>query len=335
MAANLTLQYYKAEEAFRRAQSTEDRISTLREMLRVIPKHKGTDHLQGALRSRLSELQRQYRDERQTSKHGRSYRIPRQGCGTVIVLGPPNSGKSRLVAELTNATPEVADYPYTTREPVPGILSCEDVRIQLIDTPAMTESTLEPYLVDFVRTADLVLCCIDGRNPQSLTEVSGLLEQLRQRKTVLDRCSGFDETDFSIVHVKTMVVVTHGRAVGDTVFRSQRQLLFPNDVLTVNVELSDASDRERLGRTIFQALEKIRVYTQRPGTAVEMRDPYVMAAGETVADLAGYIHEDIARSLKSAKVWRGDQQSPVVVGRDYVLEDGDIVELRTSFKPAR
>src|SRR5215471_15766688 len=56
MPANLPPEYKAAEAAFRKARDPRERLEWLREMLRTIPKHKGTDHLQGDIKRRIKEL---------------------------------------------------------------------------------------------------------------------------------------------------------------------------------------------------------------------------------------------------------------------------------------
>jgi predicted GTPase len=210
MPANLTPQYSKAEEAYRKAQTPQERVECLEQMLQLIPKHKGTEKLQADLKTRLKEAREESQEEKQAAKPGKSYRIPRQGAGTVVVIGGPNAGKSRVLAELTNAHPEVAPYPFTTREPQPGMMPWEDATVQLIDTPPITDHHIEPYLTGFVRGADLVLLCLDGSSDDAPEQTAAVYEQLRSRKTLLDARSGFDEEDYAIVHVRTFLVVTRG-----------------------------------------------------------------------------------------------------------------------------
>ena len=174
MPANLTPEYKRAEERYRTAKSPEERLDALEEMLRVVPKHKGTDGLQGDLKARISKLRKQPASK--TGKSTFSHMIPREGAGQVALVGPPNSGKSALVAALTRATPEVADYPFTTREATPGMMRFERIAIQLLDLPALSRQHVEPWVFDLVRLADLCWIVVDGRWPiEGLDETLAIL----------------------------------------------------------------------------------------------------------------------------------------------------------------
>ena len=89
MPANLTPQYSKAEEAYR-GETAQERVECLEQMLQLIPKHKGTEKLQADLKTRLKEAREEVQVEKQAPKAAKSYRIPRQGAGTVMVIGAPN-----------------------------------------------------------------------------------------------------------------------------------------------------------------------------------------------------------------------------------------------------
>ena len=162
MPANLTARYRKAENAYRRAASAEEELRCLEDMLRELPKHKGTDKLQADLKQKISKARTELTSLSNSPKKGYRVRLPRQGAGQVLIVGAPNVGKSQLVRSLTRATPEVAVYPFTTREPSCGMMTYEDVMIQLIDTPPITEDWLEPYMQGLIRAADLVL--LSGRS---------------------------------------------------------------------------------------------------------------------------------------------------------------------------
>src|SRR5918912_3965519 len=154
MAANLTPQYLDAEAEYKKAQTAEERLACLRKMFALLPKHKASEKLQAELKTKIKHASADVEAEKHKKKGGVSYKIPRQGAGQVVLVGPPNSGKSRLLSRLTRATPEVAPYPFTTREPHVGMMDWEDVKVQLIDTPPITADYLESYMAGMVRAAD-------------------------------------------------------------------------------------------------------------------------------------------------------------------------------------
>jgi ribosome-interacting GTPase 1 len=328
MPANLTPQYSKAEEAFRRAQSAAERLECLEVMLQLIPKHKGTEKLQADLKTKMKEVRAEVETERHAPKSvGKVYRFPRQGAAQAVIVGGPNAGKSRILRELTKAEPEVAPYPFTTREPLPGMMSWEDVAVQLIDTPPITDSHFEPYLLNLVRSADLVLLAFDGSSDDAPEQTVHVLQQFAQRHTLLSDHTGFDADDFAKVHVKTLLVVTRGSdpdALERVAFLRE---MTPVPFSVVPVELDDAAAREALRSTVFQAVDVIRIYTKSPGKPADYSSPFTIPQGGTVEDLAAKVHRDLAEKVKSARVWNHGSADPHTVGKDHVLADRDLVEL--------
>ena len=102
MAVNLPPQYHDAEARYKKAKTPEDKLVALREMWVILPKHKASEKVQMDLKCRISELN----DEIEAAKAGPkkaapgTFKLPKQGAGTVVFVGPPNAGKSRLLAAL-------------------------------------------------------------------------------------------------------------------------------------------------------------------------------------------------------------------------------------------
>lgn len=327
MPANLPPQYQKAEEEYRKAQSSAERLEILERMLVLIPKHKGTEKLQADLKTKLKETRSEMQAEKTAPKGGKVYRFPRQGAAQVILIGGPNAGKSRILKELTKAEPEVADYPFTTREPMPGMMAWEDVTVQLIDTPPITDSLFEPCLVNFVRSADLVVLAFDGTSDDAPEATALVMDQFRQRATILARSTGFDEDDFSKLHVKTLLVVTRGQDPGAADRLDFLREMVPVELTTIVVDLDLGDDRDRLRKQIFDSLGLIRLYTKAPGKPADYSSPYTIPIGGTVEDLAYKVHRDLGEKLKFAKIWGTSAADGQSVGREHVLADRDLVEL--------
>ena len=104
-----------------------------------------------------------------------------------------------------------------------------------------------------------------------------------------------------------------------------------SDVNLPLVALSAASGRnvEAFKREVFNMLDVIRVYTKPPGKEPDLNSPFVLERGATVEDLAGKVHKDFLKSLRATKVWGEGVFDGQMVTREYVLSDGDVVEIKT------
>jgi ribosome-interacting GTPase 1 len=327
MPANLTPQYQKAESEFRRAQTARERVECLELMLKLIPKHKGTEKLQADLKTKIKEAREESQVEAKAPKGGKSYRFPRQGAGTIIIIGAPNAGKSRILKELTNAEPNVAPFPFSTHEPLPGMMRHGDVSVQLIDTPPIASGHVEPYIVNLVRAADAVLLAFDGSSDDAPEQTAEVLQLLADRKTRLGRETGLDETDLGVVQVKSLLVVTRGDDPDVDTRLDLLKELTPPAIDITRVEFDRAESREALRKAIYDLLGVMRIYTKRPGKPKDEGDPFTIPIGGSVELLAEHVHRDLATTLKFAKVWGSSAHDGQSVGREHILQDGDVVEL--------
>lgn len=332
MATNLTPQYHKAEEEYRRAQTTEEELKWLEVMLREMPKHKASEKLQSELKQKISRAKKELESERKSGKSaGPSFRIPRQGAGTAILLGGPNAGKSQLLAALTRATPEVAPYPFTTHAPLPGMMPWQDVMVQLIDTPPITADFMEPYMHGLIRSADLVLLAVDLAADEGIEQLQELLEKLGQTKTRLARTSHLDENDIGLSYTRTLLVANKIDAPGAAERLELLRELCPLDFDEHAVSAEHGQGLEKLREAIYRSLDVIRVYTKLPHEkAADFEKPFTLRPGSTVLDMAGLVHKDFIKNFKFARLWGEGVHDGTQVKGDHELKDRNVVELHVS-----
>src|SRR5215510_6940394 len=186
MPANLTPEYKAAEAEFRKARDPKERLEWLREMLRTIPKHKGTDHLQGDIKRRIKELSEELeRPHKGGARGGAALVIRPEGAAQIALIGPPNAGKSSLHARLTGSAAPAAPYPFTTRYPEPGMMPYENISFQLLDLPAVSPEHPVPWLSSALQTADASMLVVDLSDPACLEQVEAVHTVLRERRVTL------------------------------------------------------------------------------------------------------------------------------------------------------
>lgn len=320
MPANLTPEYFQAEQRFKSASSTPEKLAALEEMLRSIPKHKGTEKMQADLKRRLSRLRKESQKKKSTTSQRPFYYLEREGAGQVVLCGPPSCGKSQVLANLTHARPEIAEYPFTTRVPQPGMMSYEDIQIQLVDTPPLSPEFLEPWQLAMIKQADLALLLFDVNDPHLLEHTEFVLSTL-EKKEILPGGT-----------VCPPVIVLGNKTdlpEGRENFMAWQELYkkrFQAEPFSALLE----GDLNQIRNRIFQLLKIVRVYTKAPGKKPEEKPvPYVLKKGSTIREAAVTVHKDLGENFKFARVWGKTRFEGQMVERSYVLEDGDLVEIHT------
>lgn len=329
MPANLTPQYHEADKAFKAAATIEEKIVHLEEMLRLIPKHKGTDHMQADLKHKLSQLKKeQVEGKGKAKKSGPVFTIDKEGAGQIALLGAPNAGKSQVLAAVTKATPVVAEYPFSTHVPQPGMARFEDIQIQIIDTPPVTQDFFEPWMTDIVRRADVALLVADLGDDGLMDAIEVVIKRFEAVKIHLVSEIPPDADTHSHTWRRT-VILANKLDLPDAADRLEilREYYGKRyDIWPVSAGMGTAMDA--LPARLFQFLRIIRVYTKEPGKKADMERPYTIPAGSNVVELAVRVHREFEHMLKSARVWGSGKYDGIHVKRDHMLMDKDVVELQ-------
>jgi len=324
MPANLPPHYFEAEKRLRAAKTAEDKIMALEEMLAIMPKHKGTDHLKADLRRKIAKLSQEA--EKRSGARRASMLIEKEGAAQVVVIGLPNAGKSQLISSITSASPPVAEYPFTTQTATPGMMEFENIKIQLIDTPPLTEQPTEWWLRNTIIRADAIAIIVDlGNDP--LAQMETILTQLAEMRVGIGKIKAGEE-DSLILHQKKALIIANKVDLENT---GENYLTLRNrygeQVSVTAVSARQGNGLEKLRYEIFKMLDIIRVYTKAPGKKAELDDPVVLTMGSTLEDAAEAVHKDFRTRLKYARIWGSGKHDGVMAKRNHVLEDGDIIEL--------
>jgi len=324
MPANLPPQYFEAEKNFRAAKDPMEKIAALEEMLAIMPHHKGTDHLRAELRARIAKLTQLA--AKKSSTRRASTVIPREGAAQIAVVGLPNSGKSQLVSSITNASPAIAEYPFTTHSATPGMMEFENIKIQLIDTPPLAPQSIEFWLPPLLRRADALLVMVDlASAPEA--QVEAIIKQLEKMRIIIGGGGAKEDSEFITWHKRALIVGNKldldSAKHNYTALKNKYGEKFP----VVAISARDGVGLEELKLKIYQMLDIIRVYTKAPGEKPVFTDPIVLRRGSTLEDAAAEVHKDFRDKLKYARLWGSGKHDGIMVKRDHIVQDGDIIEL--------
>ena len=326
MPANLTPEYKKAEELLRQATTTEEKLTALELMLSTIPKHKGTDHMQADIKRRISKL-KAGSETKGPSRKQDVFHVPKgAAAGQVVLLGTPNSGKSSLVANLTKAHVQVADFPFSTHAPVPGMMHFEEIQIQLVDMPPITREHVEPGQTNTYRQCDLILVVVDLSAPDVTDQMETCLNFLRERTLILPEEAELDEELYQRLIRPCLCVATKSDLAGEGDLGVLRDIYGEQmEINSVSAQVQESLGR--MARRIFERLEIVRIFSKQPGKKVDLKDPFVLPLGATVQDLAVKVHRELAEKLRYARAWGEDKYNGQQIPRDCPLRDKDIIEL--------
>jgi ribosome-interacting GTPase 1 len=329
MPANLPPEYIEAELRFRAAKSPEEKLAILRELMALVPKHKGTEKLRVELKRKWTKLQEEVQHQQKKQKGGRGPgydHIEREGAGQIALVGLPNCGKSSLLAAVTNAKPEIAEYPFSTFRPTVGMMPFEDVQLQLVDLPPVSEFT-EPWVYSIIRQCDLVALLVDLSSETPGDDLFTTLEWLEKSRIRLvgDTVNSLPSEGAGTVK-RALVIGTKSDTEHASHHLQELQSVAEGQFRVIGVSTVSAEGLGELGKALFVGLHVVRVYTKKPGQPFKKELPYVLPAGSTVTDVARAIHKDLAEKFAYARVWGSAEFPGQRVERHYIVHDGDLLE---------
>lgn len=301
MPINAGYEYISAEKAYLQAQTLEQRIECLKEMIRAAPKHKSSENFVSELKNRLRRFEEKKEKNKKVGKSSKKG-IKKEGYQCVL-LGLTNSGKSCLLSKLTNAQPRISQNPFTTKEPSIGTMDYDGFKVQMVDTPSIGS---EYFDIGIVNTADCLLMVIE-----SLTDLEKINPYLA--KTIGNKIIAINKADRYSENEK--------RKLNDNL-RSKK-------VHGLLVSCLTGEGLEELKKKITEGMNLIRVYTKEPGKQ-STGIPVTLPQGSTVRDIAESILKGFSKKVKETKLTGPSSKFPnQKVGLAHILKDRDVVEFRT------
>lgn len=330
MAVNQSPMYQKAEERYRSAVTADEKLAALEEMLRLVPKHKGSEKLQAQLKQKIKSAREDSQKAHRPGGGGRDpFAIPKQGAGQVVLLGAANVGKSSIVGTLTEAKVEIADFPFSTHGPVPGMAKHEDVPIQLVDLPPVMDGHAPPGMMNFCRVSDAILLVLDLSALDLLDQYQMPLAMLAEKsmRPVSRSILEFDDDEQAALPKRLLVAANKCDTPGATDNFEGLKELCGTELMMLPVSARTGEGLPAMMATLFDLLNVIRIYPKKPGKPVDYKEPFILTKGATVQDLAYHVHRELAEGLKTARIWGGGVHDGQQVHHTHVLTDKNVVEL--------
>lgn len=329
MAANLTPQYLEAEARYRAARTPAEKLAALEEMWRELPKHKSSEKIQAELKKKLSAARKALQEgNKRGATRTDPFSIAKNGAGQVALLGAPNVGKSSIVGGLTKAQVKIADYPFSTPVPVPGMVPYEDIQIQLIDTPPVTPEHVPPGFPGLWRSADALVIVVDASGESFLDDLDTCLRHLAERRIELvDGPRERPEGPERPLKVPGFVLANKMDAEGANTNLALLSEFYGQRLRIEPLSTRDPGALARVPELLFRLLRVVRVYAKPPGRKPDLEEPFILPTGGDVHELARRVYRGFEQKVRAARLWGHGVADGQNVHLTHVLHDKDIVEL--------
>ena len=302
MPINAHPEYLAAEKEYLNAETPQQKLKALEKMISLSPKHKGAENLRAQLKTRYKKLKEQFA---KAKKSGRSSKIGiKKEDMQAIIIGFTNAGKSSLISLLTNAEAEIADYDFTTKKPIIGMMNHEGVQIQIIENPSIESDFFDKGIV---HSTDTLLVLISS------------LEQLKEIEKQLDKSKA-----------KKIIVFNKSDRLNPQEKRKLFATLQSRKYNFVIISTKTKENIEELKEKIFKSFDKIRVYTKEPGKTKKTERPIILNPNSTVKEVAEKILKGFSGKIKETRIWGPSSKfAGQKIGLKHKLKDLDVVEFKT------
>jgi ribosome-interacting GTPase 1 len=304
MPVNASYEFANAEKQFLAAQTDSEKLEGLEEMIRTVPKHKGSENILANLRTRYKKLKEEIAAKKKRKKSSGNQVSIKKAEMQAVLVGFTNAGKSSILKVLTNANPLIANYAFVTKTPEIGIFNYEHCPIQIIDLPAIGADSFETGIIN---TSDTALIVVDKL--EDIIQVDKVLEKFRGKKLII-----FNKIDLLNENSKRKLQETlKTKKYNFTIFSAKT-----------------LENLEELKEKIFKSFSKIRVYTKSPNQAEPDNAPVIMPPDSTIENVARIIFKGKLDIIKRIRIWGPSSKfSGQEVGIKHILKDKDILEFST------
>ena len=356
MSTNVSYEFAAAQSKYDAASTDEEKLAALIEMKSTAPAHKGCESLRAEINKKIAMLKSKLeRSNTSPTKKGSAPNmfVKKDGIGQIAIVGMPNTGKSWLLNKLVGKKlTEETTYEFATLEPVPGMAPYEGGLLQMVELPAIVQGSANgrsqgKEIISLVRNADALI--ILGTKEQRDVVVNELKESkifLNKTRPPIEikvfpfkgiQISGKEHLGFEeeklIEYLKntgfansTVIITGKIDSIDDVIEAQNNSIVYKKALFLDTRKVTDALVPE-LKDYIFATLDKVLVYTKKPGRDAEMIDPMALPKGSTLGDLAEHLHKDFAKKLKFAKVWGSTKFPGQRVGPEFELKNKDVVEI--------
>jgi len=294
--------YKKAEENFLNAQTNEEKVKWLDEMIRECPKHKSSEKMLANLKTRRIKLLEKI-ERIKKSKSGRSSKESiKKADMQAILVGFANSGKSSILSNLTNAKPNISAYEFSTLAPEVGTMDYNGVKIQIIDEPSLKNENFDSGII---HTTDLILIVVTSLN--EIKEAESFISKSNAKKIIV-----FNKTD--------LLTEDEKRKISETLKSKKYRFVMTS---------YNGKGIEELKEKIFLSFDILRIYLKEPGKS-QGKIPLIVKPKSTIKNVAEKISKQMAGSIKEVHIWGPSSKFPNQrIGLNHELKDKDIVEFKT------